>query len=196
MDGCAGGGRLREQGVKIVKFFLEFAEQACVYFGRGVVDSQGELRFLVPEFGFEDLPCAGNGVALVVEKAFNAKGHLDIAAAIETLTGTALVRFELREFALPEAQDVGGDIAEFGYFADAEVELVRDVGSGCGGCFADWLMLRHAQKLRCGYAGGGGLRSGLCQYRPRNPAWFVIFMGRGVWRRMLFPLVFGGRIFG
>lgn len=97
------------------------------------------------ELGFEYLTGSGNGVALVVEKTFDAHGHLDIAAAIETLTGSALVGFELRKLALPEAQDVGGHVAEFGNFADAEVELVRDVGPGCVGVFADCLVLRHAR---------------------------------------------------
>ena len=137
MDGCTGGGWFREQGVKIVKFFLKLTEQTSVDFRRCVVDGKGELRFLVPELGFEDLPCAGNGVALVVEETFNAQRHFDIATAIETLAGAAFVRFELREFALPEAEDVGWDVAEFRYFADAEVELVRDVRPGCVGCFAD-----------------------------------------------------------
>ena len=177
MDGCAGGDRFREQGVKIVKFFLELAEQTGVDFGRRVVDGEGELRLLVPELGFEDLPCAWNGVALVVEEAFDTQGHLDVATTIKTLASAAFMRFELRKLAFPEAQDVGGDVAEFRDFADAEVELVRDVRPGGVGCFADWLMLRHAQRLRCSYAGGGGLRSGLCQYRLRNPAWFVIFIG-------------------
>jgi hypothetical protein len=55
------------------------------------------------------------------------------------------VGFELGKLALPEAKDVGGDVAELGYFAYAEVELVRDVGPGGGMGFADWLVLRHAQ---------------------------------------------------
>jgi len=105
----------------------------------------------VSEFGFEYLTGTGNGVALVVEKTFDAHGHLDIAAAIEALPGAALVRFELGKLALPETQDVGGHVAEFGNFADAEVELVRDVGPGGVGVFADCLVLRHARApmLRC-----------------------------------------------
>ena len=93
----------------------------------------------------ENLPRAGNGVALVIEKAFDAQSHFHIATAVQTLPGAALVRFELRKLALPETQDVGGNIAEPGDFADAEVELVRDVGPGGWGSFADWLMLCHAR---------------------------------------------------
>lgn len=115
----------------------------------------------MPEFGFEDLPGSGNGVALVVEKTFDAHGHLDIAAAIETLSGAAFVGFELRELALPEAKDVGGNVAEFGNFADAEVELVRDVGPGGVGVFADWLVLRHARNSDAAVSAAGGLCSGL-----------------------------------
>ena len=99
----------------------------------------------MPEFGFEDLSGSRNGIALVVEKTLDAHGHLDIAAAIETLPRAALVGFELRKLALPEAEDVGGHIAKFGNFADAEVEFVRDVGPGGGGISADCLVLRHAR---------------------------------------------------
>ncbi len=55
------------------------------------------------------------------------EGHLDVAFAIEALAGSTLVRLELRELALPEAQDVGGDITEFSDFADAE-------SRACPGC--------------------------------------------------------------
>ena len=85
------------------------------------------MGFFLLLLGFEDLPGARDGVALVVEERFDAQRHFDIAFAIETLSGAAFVRFELRELALPEAQDVGGNVAEFGDFADAEVEFVRDV---------------------------------------------------------------------
>ena len=142
---AARAGGLREQGVKIAKIFLEFAELAGVDAQWGVVDGESELRLFLLELGFEDLARAGNGVALVVEEILDAQGHFDVAAAIETLAGAAFVGFEVGELALPEAQDIGGNVAEFGDFADAEVELVRDVRPGCGGGFADWLVLRHAR---------------------------------------------------
>ena len=147
--------------MKIAKIFLEFAELPGIDAWRAVVDGEGELRFFLFQLCLEDLACAGNGVALVVEEAFDAQGHLDVATAIEALAGAAFVGFELRKLALPEAQDVGGNIAEPGDFADAEVELVRNVGPGWWGSFADWLMLCHARKLRYRCAGGGGLRSGI-----------------------------------
>ena len=88
---------------------------------------ESELRIFLFQFGFEDLPGAGDGVALVVEEGLDAQGHFDVAAAIEALACAAFVGLKLREFALPEAQDVGWNFAEPGDFADAEVELVRDV---------------------------------------------------------------------
>jgi hypothetical protein len=151
---CRAGGGFGEKGVEIAKIFLEFAKVAGVDAWGGVVDGEGELGFLLLQLGFEDLPRAGNGVALVVEEALDAQSHFNIATAVETLAGASLVRFELRKFALPETQDVGGNVAEFGDFADAKVELVRDVGPGCWGWSADWLMLCHARKLRYDCAGG------------------------------------------
>ena len=123
--------------MKVAKVLLKLSKMARVGVRGCVVDGECELRFFMPELGFKDLACAGDCVALVVEEAFDAQSHLDIATAIETLAGAAFVGFELREFALPEAQDVGRDVAEFRYFADAKVELVRNVRPGCVGCFAD-----------------------------------------------------------
>jgi hypothetical protein len=144
MDGRAGS-RLCEQVVKIAKFLLKFAELTHIDGLRGVVDGESELRFFVPELGLEDVTRAGDGVALVIEEAFDAEGHLDVAAAIESLAGAAFVGFELRELALPEAKDIGWNVTEPCDFADAEVEFVRDVGPGGGDGFADWLVLRHAR---------------------------------------------------
>ena len=178
-DGVHGGSswRLREQGVKVAEILVQFLQPARIDAGSGSFNGQSELRLSMLELTFKDLTGAGDGVSLAVEKAFDAQGHFDVAAAVETLAGAAFVRFELREFALPEAEDVGGNVAEFGDFADAKVELVRNVGSGGWGGFADWLMLRHARKLREPPFGGGGLWSGCCQYRPLAMARFVIFPG-------------------
>ena len=85
---------------------------------------------------------------------------LYIAAAIEALAGSAFVGLELGKFALPEPEDVGGNVTEFRDFADAEVKLVRDVGPGCGVGSADWLMLRHA-KVSGPPRGGVAYRFGL-----------------------------------
>jgi hypothetical protein len=107
--------------VEIAEVFLEFAKLAGIDVWGGVVDGEGELGFLLLQLGFEDLPRAGNGVALVIEKAFDAQSHFHVATAVQTLPGAALMGFELRKLTLPETQDVGGNIAEPGDFADAEV---------------------------------------------------------------------------
>jgi hypothetical protein len=101
------------------------------------------LGFFLFQLSLEDLPSARDGVALIVEEGFDAKSHFDVALAIETLAGTAFMGLELGELALPEPQDVGWDVAEFGDFAYAEVEFVRDVRTGGGRSFADWLVLGH-----------------------------------------------------
>jgi hypothetical protein len=106
------------------------------------------------ELTFEDLAGSGDGVALVVEEALDAEGHFDVAATVETLAGAAFVGLELRELALPETEDVGGNVAELGDFADAEVELIRDVRPGRWGGFADWLVLRHARSSEDRLSGG------------------------------------------
>jgi len=93
--------------------------------------------------GLEDLAGAGDGVALVVEEALDVEGHLDVALAVEALAGASLVGLELGEFSLPEAQNIGRNIAEAGYVADAEVELVRD-GNRLGWyVLANWMMRYH-----------------------------------------------------
>ena len=119
--------RFREQGVQIAKVFLKFAKLACVDTERSVLDGKGKLRFSVPELGLKDLTCAGDGVALVVKKAFDAESHFDVAATIESLASAAFVRFELRKLTFPEPENVGGNVAKSGNFPDAKVELVRDV---------------------------------------------------------------------
>ena len=118
---CRTGGGFGEKGVEIAKVLLEFAKLARIDTEWRVVDGESKLRLLMPKFGFEDLARAGNGVTLVVEETLNPQRHLDVAAAIEALAGTAFVRLELGELALPEAKDVGRDITESGNFADAEV---------------------------------------------------------------------------
>ena len=114
--GCFG-----EQGVEIAKIFLQFAKLPRIHASGGAFDGESQLRLVMPEFAFEDLTGTGDGVALVVEEALDTKGHFDVAAAIETLACAAFVRLELRELALPETQDVGGDVAELSDFAYTEV---------------------------------------------------------------------------
>jgi len=165
MNGRAGGW-FGEHGEEIAQIFLELAKLAGVGCGCWVFDSERELRGFLLELAFDDLACAGDGVALVVEERFDVECSLYVAAPVEALAGAALIGPELGKLALPEAEDVGGDVAEFGDFADAEVELVRDVGPRGGGAFANWLVLRHARlrSRRCGRQ--WPVRSACCQYRP------------------------------
>jgi len=113
--------------MKVAEILLEFAKLARIDAGCGVVYTQGELGLLLLELTFEDLAGSRDGVAFVVKKSLDSECHLDVAAAIEALTGTAFVGLELRKFALPEAEHVGRNLAEPGYLADAKVELVRNV---------------------------------------------------------------------
>jgi hypothetical protein len=148
--------------MKVAEILLKFAKLAGVDDGCGVVYTQGELGLLLFELAFEDLAGSRDGVALVVEKSLYAEGHLDVAAAIEALTGAAFVGLELGKLALPEAEHIGGNLAEPSYLADAKVELVRNVCPGGGGMFADWLVLRHARNSESRLSGGGGLSSCSC----------------------------------
>ena len=109
-----------------LKLLAEVAKLELTILGAGgVVTQQGELRFLLFRFDFEELPRAGDRIALIVQEPLDAEGHLDVATTEETLTGSALVGLELRELAFPEAKDVGGDVAEPGDLADAESRVCR-----------------------------------------------------------------------
>ncbi len=144
MHGRAAGGWFGKKVVEIAEIFLEFLKLADVGVGGWRSDAEVELGLLVLLLGFEELAGSGDGVTLVVEEGFDAEGHFYVAAAIKALTGAAFVGLELGELALPETKNVGGDVAEFSYFTDAEVELIRNLRSGWGSGFADWLVLRHA----------------------------------------------------
>jgi hypothetical protein len=113
--------------VEVAEILLKLAELAGVGGWSGVVDTERKLGLLLLQLAFEDLAGSGDGVALVVEEGLDAEGHLDVSATVEALAGAAFVGLELGELALPEAEDIGGDLAQSGYLADAEVELVRDV---------------------------------------------------------------------
>jgi len=163
---CRAGGGFGEKGVEIAKIFLEFAKLAGIDAWGYVVDGEGELGLFLLQLGLENLPGAGDGVALVVEEALDAQSHFNIAAAVETLAGAALVGFELRKLALPEAQDIGWNVAELGDFTDTEVKLVRDVGPGWWGSFTDWLMLCHARNSDIAVPAAVPTLRHVCKYRP------------------------------
>ena len=99
--------------MEVAKLFLELAQLLGVSGRGGAFDGEGELRFFLAELAFDDLAGAGDGVALVVEEGLDVESCLYIAAAIEALAGSAFVGLELGKFALPEPEDVGGNVAEF-----------------------------------------------------------------------------------
>jgi hypothetical protein len=96
--------------------------------------------FFVFGLGGEDGAGTGDGVALIVEEGLDAQSGFYVALAVEALAGAAFVGLELGELGLPEAQDVGGNVAELGYVADTEVELVGDDRRVGGNDFANWMM--------------------------------------------------------
>ena len=147
--GCGLAGGAAEDGGDGFKLAAEAAELLDVECGDGFAEER-ELRCrrVVAELRFEQGAGAGDGVALLFEEGFDAQGHLDVAAAVEALAGASLVGLELGELTLPETEDVGGDLAEACDLADAEVELVGDIGRGGAGWLgasADWLVVSHLQ---------------------------------------------------
>ena len=94
-------------------------------------------------FGGEYLAGSRDGIALVIQETLDAEGHLDVALTVEALAGSTFIGLELRELSFPEAEDVGGHIAELGYIANAEVELVRNDCWPGGDDLANWMMCGH-----------------------------------------------------
>jgi len=74
------------------------------------------------------LSCAGERITLGVDEALDFQNHLDVAAAIEALAGSALIGFELGKLRLPKAQDVCLKAADACDIADFEIETVGDGG--------------------------------------------------------------------
>lgn len=131
--------------MQVTQLFLELAKLLGRAGARSIRDAERKLRFFVVKLGFKDLTRSGNCVPFVIKKALDAENHLHVAAAIEPLASTPFMGLESGELALPEAENIGGQIAELGDFTDTEVELVRDLGPGGRGRSANWLMLRHAK---------------------------------------------------
>lgn len=131
--------------MQVTQLFLEFTKLLGRVGTWSIRDAERKLRFFVVKFGFEDLARSGNCVTFVIEKALDAEDHLYVAAAIKPLASAPFVRLESRKLSLPEAKNIGGQIAKFGDFTDTKVEFVRDLGPGGWGRSADWLMLRHAK---------------------------------------------------
>ena len=77
---------------------------------------------------FQNLPCAGERVALGMHQVLDLQGQFHIAAAVKPLAGAALVGFELRKLRLPKTQDVGFQPADTRHIANLEVEAIGDRG--------------------------------------------------------------------
>ena len=84
------------------------------------------LRLISLDLCPQLLAGAGDGETLLVEKLLDAQNAFDVALAVHTLAGAALNRLQLRKLGFPETEDVGRQVAEAGYFADPEIELVGD----------------------------------------------------------------------
>jgi hypothetical protein len=84
------------------------------------------LPFIGFRLGAKLLARAHDGEALLVEQLLDVCDAFYVASAVHTLAGAALYGFELREFALPEAEHVSRQAAQGGNFAYAEVEFVWD----------------------------------------------------------------------
>ena len=112
IQALGGGGSGREQQAG-----LGIALRGGLRTGAAAVDPIGE-----------NLASAGQGVTLGVDQALDFEGQFNVATAVKTLAGTALVGLELGKLRFPEAQDVGFDTAEACDIANLEVETVRDRG--------------------------------------------------------------------
>jgi len=75
---------------------------------------------------FKRLARSWNCVTLAMHQPLDLEHELDIAAAIQTLPRSALVRFQLRELRLPETQNIRFKFADLRDVANFEVEAVRD----------------------------------------------------------------------
>ncbi len=112
--------------VEDVQDFAQALADVLQFGGGASGERDGGLRLVGFNFGAQLLAGAGDGESFFVEQLLDAKNALDVASPIHSLAGTAFNRLELGEFGFPEAKHVGGQAAESGYFANAEVEFVGD----------------------------------------------------------------------
>ena len=103
--------------------------------GCGLIESFGRLAggngkgcLAGAAYCAQGLTCAGERVTLAVHKALDLESHLDIAPAIEALTGSTFAGLELRKLRFPEPKDVGFNFADACYVANFEIETVGDCG--------------------------------------------------------------------
>jgi hypothetical protein len=87
---------------------------------------QRGLLLVTLAFTAQMLPRSRDRESLFVEKLLDAQDAFDILAAIHALAGAALDGLELGKFRLPKTQNVSRKLAEFGHFANAKIQLLRD----------------------------------------------------------------------
>src|SRR6266851_3099042 len=101
--------------------------------GRGAVATVAALRGrarrrrAAGHLHLEALLRAGDREPLFVEKLLDAQHGLDVAAAIDALSGGVLGRSEGRELRFPVAEDVGLGVGDLADLTDLEEKLVRDL---------------------------------------------------------------------
>ena len=72
----------------------------------------------------QSLAGAGKCISLGVNQALDFQSQFHVALAVESLSGSAFVWFELRELRLPKTQNVGLNLADPGHIANLEIEAV------------------------------------------------------------------------
>jgi hypothetical protein len=80
---------------------------------------------------------AGDGKTFFVKKFLDSQNTFYILVPVHSLPRAAFNRFELRKFRFPEAQNVSGEAAEAGDFANAKVEFLWDHHIGGAGGLGD-----------------------------------------------------------
>jgi hypothetical protein len=64
-----------------------------------------------------------------MNQVFDLQRHFHIAAAVESLPGSAFIGFELRKLGFPEAKHIRLYAAQARHISDAEVKPIRNRGS-------------------------------------------------------------------
>jgi hypothetical protein len=93
-------------------------------------ERQRTLFFVAFYFFAQLLAGAGNGESFLVKQPLDMQHVFNVFAAIHSLPGTAFNRLQLRKFRLPKAQNVGWKPTEAGYFANPEIQSVRNHNVG------------------------------------------------------------------
>src|SRR5712692_9894049 len=101
----------------------------CIAAGAAVAARRGRARRrrAAGHLHLEALPRAGDREPLFVEKLLDAQDGLDVAPAVDALSGSVLGGSEGRELRFPVAEDVGLGVGDLADLTDLEEKLVRDL---------------------------------------------------------------------